>query len=160
MTAAHAHEALSYSINGAGFEVYNQIGYGFLEHVYTKALERELMARGYTVTREYFARIFYKGEELAYQRLDLVVDEKVIVEIKATEHLDRSASRQLFNYLCATNFEVGLLLHFGPKGLGRFRVFQSNGNKRHAQLLTESALHTSADRDDVLHSCASATRRE
>lgn len=75
------------------------------------------------------ATIFYKGLELASQRLDMVVDEKLIVEVKATEHLAPDASRQLFNYLKATTFEVGLLLHFGPKGLGRFRLVCSNENK-------------------------------
>ncbi len=119
-------EALTYSVNGAGFEVYNTLGYGFLEHVYVMALERELTARGHRVSREYKALIYYKGEELASQRLDMVVDEKLIVEIKATERLAPEASRQLFNYLKATTFEVGLLLHFGPKGLGRFRLVCSN----------------------------------
>jgi GxxExxY protein len=127
----HLEERLTYSINGCGFEVYNTLGYGFFEHVYAQALERELRARGHQVSREYAARIFYKGEELATQRLDLVVDDRIIVELKATERLERAAPRQLFNYLCATRFEVGLLLHFGPKGLGRFRLFQSNANKTH-----------------------------
>lgn len=136
--------ALSYDINGAGFEVYNSLGYGFLEHVYVQALERELIARGHGVAREYAARIYYKGVELTTQRLDLVVDDQIIVEVKATERLDRSAPRQLFNYLCATTFEVGLLLHFGPKGLGRFRLFQSNDRKAHAALTTALALR----RDD------------
>ena len=126
-----AEDALTYEINGAGFEVYNSLGYGFLEHVYVQALERELIERGHRVAREYAARIYYKGDELTTQRLDLVVDERVIVEVKATERLDRAAPRQLFNYLCATQFEVGLLLHFGPKGLGRFRLFKSNEEKAH-----------------------------
>ena len=124
-------EALTYEIIGAGFETYNNLGFGFLEHVYLRALERELTGRGYQVSREYAARIFYKGQPLTTQRLDLVVNEKVIVEVKATERLDGSARRQLFNYLCATSFEVGLLLHFGPKGLGRFRLFQANDRKIH-----------------------------
>ena len=130
---------LTYTINGAGFEVYNTLGYGFLEHVYVQALERELRAKGHQIAREYAARIFYKGEELTTQRLDLVVDEKIIVEVKATERLDPSAPRQLFNYLCATNFEIGLLLHFGPKGLGRFRLFQTNDKKAHRRLAGPSA---------------------
>lgn len=124
-------EELTYSVIGAAFEVYNTLGYGFLEHVYVKALERELRDRGHAVSREYAAMIFYKGEELTSQRLDMVVDQKLIVEAKATERLAHEAPRQLFNYLRATSFEVGLLLHFGPKGLGRIRQANSIANKRH-----------------------------
>jgi GxxExxY protein len=57
----------------------------------------------------------YKGEELAQQRLDMVIDDKLIVEVKSTTELHRGALRQVYNYLCATNFEVDLLLHFGPE---------------------------------------------
>ena len=126
-------EALTYEVNGGGFEVYNNLGYGFLEHIYTQALERELRSRGLEVAREYAARVYYKGEELATQRLDLVVNNKIIVEVKTGERLDRSAPKQLFNYLCATRFQVGVLLHFGPKALGRFRLFQSNDRKAHCR---------------------------
>jgi GxxExxY protein len=132
-------EGLTYEINGAGFEVYNNLGYGLLEHVYVQALERELRSRDLRVSREYAARIFYKGQPLTTQRLDLVVDERVIVEVKASERLDPFASRQLFNYLCATSFEIGLLLHFGPRGLGRFRLFQSNERKPHRDALAATA---------------------
>jgi GxxExxY protein len=58
-------------------------------------------------------KVFFRGEPLARQTLDMIVDEKVIVEIKATERLHSSALPQLFSYLCSTNMEVGLLLHFG-----------------------------------------------
>lgn len=133
VTDRYSEEALTYEIIGAAFEVYNTLGFGFLEHVYVQALERELVSRGHRVAREYAVRIYYKGHELCTQRMDLVVGEKVIVEVKATERLDRSSPRQLFNYLCATRFEVGLLLHFGPKGLGRFRLFQSNDRKAHGR---------------------------
>jgi GxxExxY protein len=107
-------EELSSSVIGCFYDVYNTLGYGFLEHVYSLALERELLARGHRVAREFAAVIFYKGLELTSQRLDMVVDDKLVVEIKATSTLGESAPRQLFNYLRATNLEVGLLLHFGP----------------------------------------------
>jgi GxxExxY protein len=107
-------KALTHSVIGAFFDVYNTLGFGFLEHVYVPALERELLARGHQVAREVSVRVCYKGQELASQRLDMVVDGKLIVEVKATYHLDRSAPRQVYNYLKATRLEVGLLLHFGP----------------------------------------------
>ena len=119
-------EKLTYAIIGAGFEVYNTLGYGFLEHVYVMALERELRERGHRVGREVSVSVFYKGLELCSQRLDVMVDDKVVVEVKATRSLAEDAIRQLSNYLRSTRLEVGLLLHFSPKGLGRFRVVQSN----------------------------------
>lgn len=108
-------EALTRSIIGAFFEVYNQLGFGFLEHVYVMALERELRARGHQVGREVGVRVYYKGEELATQRLDMIVDGKVVVEIKSTYELHKAANRQLFSYLRGSHLKVGLLLHFGPQ---------------------------------------------
>jgi GxxExxY protein len=107
-------ERLTYSINGAFFEVYNTLGFGFLEHPYVAALERELRERGHDVARELSVPIFYKGHELVTQRLDMVVDRKILVEVKATYKLHKAARRQVYNYLKATRLEVGLLLHFGP----------------------------------------------
>jgi GxxExxY protein len=107
-------EHLTGSIIGAFFEVYNTLGFGFLERLYVLALERELKARGHFVERESRIRIVYKGELLGIQRLDLVVDNKVVIEVKANYELHKADRRQLFNYLRASNLEVGLLLHFGP----------------------------------------------
>ena len=108
-------ERLTHSVIGAFYEVYNTLGFGFLEHLYITALERELIAKGHSVAREVAVRVMYKGEELGVQRLDLIVDEKLVVETKSTYELHRAAPRQLFNYLHATNLEVGLLFHFGPE---------------------------------------------
>ena len=108
-------EDLIYSIIGAFFEVYNTLGYGFLEHLYLKALERELLARGHKVAREVWVTVMYKGVELGKQRLDMVVDDSTVVEIKSTHELPRNATRQLFNYLRATDLAAGMLLHFGPE---------------------------------------------
>ena len=105
---------LTHSILGAFFEVYNTLGYGFLEHPYVMAMERELLSRGHRVARELCVPITYKGHVLCTQRMDMVVDDKVVVETKSTAILPPSAPRQLFNYLKATHVEVGLLLHFGP----------------------------------------------
>jgi GxxExxY protein len=108
-------ETLTRSVIGTFFEVYNNLGFGFLEHLYVMALERELLARGHRVSREVWARVAYKGEELGIQRVDMIVDDKLVVETKAGFKLSEFAARQLYNYLRATNLEVGLLLHFGPK---------------------------------------------
>ena len=108
-------ERLTHSAIGAFYDVYNTLGYGFLEHVYTMALERELLARGHRVCRELWVPVTYDGAELCKQRLDMVVDEKLIIEIKSTLDLPKVASRQLYAYLRATDLSVGLLLHFGAE---------------------------------------------
>ena len=99
----------------AFYEVYRILGYGFLEHVYREAMERELIERGRRVQKEAVVPVWYKGAVISKQRVDLIVDDIVVVEIKSTEKLHEDAPRQLLNYLKATTFEVGLLLHFGPK---------------------------------------------
>jgi len=109
------HERLTHSIIGAFYEVYNTLGCGFLENLYMAALERELLRRGHRVARELSVRVTYKGDELGQQRLDMVVDDILVIEAKSTHVLHPSASRQLYNYLRATNLELGLLLHFGPE---------------------------------------------
>jgi GxxExxY protein len=108
-------EELTGSVIGAFFEVYNTLGYGFYEHFYTKALEIELRLRGHKVVREVQFRVMYKTYYVGTQRVDMVVDDKLIVETKATQELHRGAPRQLFSYLHGSTFEIGLLLHFGPE---------------------------------------------
>ncbi len=115
---------------GAFFEVYNNLGYGFLEHLYVMALERELLARGHKVAREVWARVVYKEEDLGMQRVDMIVDGKLVVETKAGSKLSDYATRQLFNYLRATNLEVGLLLHFGPRATFHREIFPNTRSNR------------------------------
>jgi len=105
--------SLTGSIIGAFFDVYNELGYGFLEHVYVVALEHELRSRGHDVGRELSVLVAYKGMPIATQRLDMVVDGRVVVEVKSTRTLHATAARQLYNHLRATALDVGLLLHFG-----------------------------------------------
>jgi GxxExxY protein len=109
------HERLTHSVIGAFYEVYNVLGFGFLEHLYVMALERELSARGHRVGREVWVPVTYKGEELGKQRLDMIVDDTLLIETKSTYELHRAAERQVYNYLRATKLELALLLHFGPR---------------------------------------------
>jgi GxxExxY protein len=106
---------LTKSVIGVFFEVYNRLGFGFLEHLYVMAMERELRDRGHRVGREVGVPVFYKGEQLGFQRIDMIVDETLIVEAKSTLILHAAASRQVYSYLRSTHLEVGLLLHFGPE---------------------------------------------
>jgi GxxExxY protein len=102
-------------IIGAFFTVYNRLGHGFVESNYAEALAAHLRAAGRHVAREYATKVYYQDVVIGVHRLDMVVDLKVVVEIKSTPVLAAYARRQLYNYLRATNLDVGLLLHFGPK---------------------------------------------
>ena len=106
---------LTGSIIRAFYDVYNEMSHGFIESLYQAALERELRNKGHEVAREVSVPVQYKGEHLGYQRLDMLVDNRVIVEIKAGVDLHPSAQRQLYNYLKAAKRHVGLLLFFGPR---------------------------------------------
>ena len=109
------HEKLTRSVIGAFYEVYNTLGFGFSEHLYMVALEYELRERGHEVRREIPVNVYYKGLRLGRQRIDMVVDATLVVEGKAGFDLRLGVRDQLYSYLHATEMEVGLLLHFGPK---------------------------------------------
>lgn len=113
---------------GAFFEVYNGLGFGFLERIYADALEYELLAQSRRVRREVAIPVWYKGKQLSPQRVDMIVDDKVLLEIKSTHVLPPTAERQLLNYLRASTLEVGLLLHFGPQPRFHRRVHTGKGN--------------------------------
>lgn len=121
-------EKLTGSIIGGFYAVYHALGFGFLEHVYAAALEIELAGRGHRVAREVLVPIHYQGKLAAHQRLDMLVDDRVIVEIKSSEQLPPIAERQLCNYLRCTKLELGLLLHFGRNPKFE-RLIQTNDRK-------------------------------
>jgi GxxExxY protein len=123
------HGEITSSILDSFFEVHRELGFGFREYLYARALERLLIAKGHTVAREVPVQVYFRGEPLAYERMDMVIDGKVIIENKARETLDPDAQGQLFAALAATNLEVGLILHVGKKA--RFyRVFFENRFKK------------------------------
>lgn len=109
------HEEISKVIIGAFFEVYNALGFGFLEVVYARALEIVLRRKGLRVERQYPLEIHFQGEQIGFYRCDMIVERTVIIEIKATELLAEASKKQLRNYLAASRLRLGMLLHFGPK---------------------------------------------
>jgi GxxExxY protein len=113
------------SIIGAFYELYNILGCGFRESVYAGALERELRLRGHEVAREVWVRVYYKGEPVAWQRVDMLVDGVVAIEIKSTSTQTALGAQQLFNYLKATQLEVGLLFQFTARPKF-YRLFAPN----------------------------------
>ena len=108
------HRNESYAINGAAMQVYNVLGHGFLESVYQEALAIEFTKRGIPYQREKELKIYYDGKELQQTyRADFVCYDDIIVEIKAVSELDGSHRSQVYNYLKATGFKLGLLINFG-----------------------------------------------
>ena len=106
---------ITYAINGAVFEVNDILGPGFLEKVYENALLIELKKRGLKAKSQVPIKVSYKGELVGDYTADLLVEDKVIVELKTVENLDRSHEAQLLNYLKATGLHVGLLVNFKHK---------------------------------------------
>ena len=123
------HGDITASIIESFFEVHRELGFGFRKYLYARALQRLLIAKGHNVAREVPVMVHFRGEPLAYERMDMVVDGKVIIESKAREPLDPDAQAQLFAGLAATDLEVGLVLHFG-KTARFYRVFFENRFKR------------------------------
>ncbi|MBQ0074828.1 MAG: GxxExxY protein [Prevotella sp.] len=104
----------SYAINGAAFEVYKHLGHGFLEAVYQEALEQEFIKRNIPYEREKELTICYKEKPLKQTyRADFVCFGSIIVELKAVSHLEDSHRSQVFNYLKATGYKLGILYNFG-----------------------------------------------
>ena len=112
----------------AFYTVYNVLGYGFLEKVYENALFIELTKLGLRVVKQQFIKVHYDGQEVGEYFADLLVEDLVIIELKAAEGIVEEHEYQLLNYLKATDKEVGLLLNFGKKPEFKRKVFQ-NVNK-------------------------------
>ena len=106
--------------------VYNELGYGFLEEGYANALAVELRFRGFDVAREVVTELVYRGVPVGIYRMDLLVDEKVLIEVKAIRLLTEVDERQLLNYLRCSRIEVGFLFNFGPKPQFRRRIYTND----------------------------------
>jgi GxxExxY protein len=105
------------------YKVYNKLGYGFLEKVYENAMMIEFRKEGIPIASQAPIKVFYENEMIGEYCADILVDNKVIVEIKAAKNLAVENEAQLLNYLKATNVEVGLLLNFGPKPEVKRKVY-------------------------------------
>jgi GxxExxY protein len=120
---------LTEKIIKAFYSVYNNLGYGFLEKVYENALKIELENQGLTVENQKPIKVYYYNDIIGEYYADLLVDQKVILELKAAKSISEEHECQLVNYLKATNIEVGLLLNFGTKPEFRRKVFSSEFKK-------------------------------
>jgi GxxExxY protein len=122
------HSDLTDRIIKAYYDVYNQLGYGFLEKVYENALLIELRKKGLFCVAQLPIEVFYEEQKVGQYFADILVEDSVILEIKAAESLVEEHEAQLINYLKATELEIGLLLNFGKKPEFKRKIF-SNENK-------------------------------
>lgn len=120
------HESCTERILGVFYEVHWELGSGFLESVYAAAMAQALTAGGLQVEREVPIAVHFRGRRVGTFRADQVIDSAVLLEIKAGDRLDPNWEAQLLNYLRSTPFEVGLMLHFGPKPVFKRRIFTND----------------------------------
>jgi GxxExxY protein len=109
------HRDLTQKIIGVFYEVYNELGHGFLESVYETALEVALTSKGLIVHRQIEVPVWFRGKKIGDFTADMLVDKCVLLELKAGRALDSAHEAQLLNYLRATEIEVGMLFSFGLK---------------------------------------------
>jgi GxxExxY protein len=119
------HSEITDSILGAAFEVSNELGSGFLESIYRKSLAILLAEKGHTVEEEKQLEVLFRGQPVGTYYADLVVDEKVLIELKATAGLLPQNKAQTIRYLKATGIKVALLINFGKPRLDYVRIYPS-----------------------------------
>lgn len=119
------HKELTGDILKLYYEVYNELGYGFLERVYQNALFYELKVNGFKVEAQKRISVYYKNMVIGDYFADLIVNDSVILELKAVECLTKEHHYQIINYLRGTECEVGLVLNFGRKAQFIRRVYEN-----------------------------------
>ncbi len=120
------YKALTEKIIKVFYKVYNKLGYGFLEKVYENAMMIEMRKEGIPAVSQYAIKVYYENNIVGEYFADILVADKVIVEIKAARNIAVENEAQLLNYLKATDIEVGLLLNFGPKPEIKRKVFDNS----------------------------------
>jgi GxxExxY protein len=121
----YKHSELTEKIIGCFYTVYKTLGYGFLEKIYENAMRMELAGCGLSVVQQRSIEVWYYQERVGEYYADLLVNDLILVEIKAVKSLMPEHEAQLLNYLKATPYEVGLLLNFGPQPQQMRRVFEN-----------------------------------
>jgi GxxExxY protein len=130
----YLHQELTRRIIGAFYDVYNELGFGFLEAVYERALALSLEQAGLRVSAQVPVTVWFRGHDVGTFRADLVVEDVVVVELKAVTVLDKIHDTQLLNLLKSTDIEVGLLLNFGRRAQIKRLVFTKKQKRISADL--------------------------
>ena len=120
------YQELTYSVIGAAMEVHRELGPGFLEVVYQRALAHELGLRGHAVELEHALSVRYKGQLVGEYRADMVVDSKLVLELKAVSAISKAHLAQAQHYLAATGLQLALILNFGAASLEHKRVIRQS----------------------------------
>ncbi|KUJ59182.1 GxxExxY protein [Flavobacteriaceae bacterium CRH] len=120
------HKEISKPILKIFYDVYNQLGYGFLEKIYQNAMYFELISQGYKVEAQKQIKVYFKNQLVGEFYADLLVEDSIILELKACEHLVNANVAQLLNYLKSTQIEVGLLLNFGESPEFKRLIYTNN----------------------------------
>ncbi len=111
------HEDITHQIIGCAYEVYNKLGFGFLESVYKKAMVIELDKINLKVEQEKPLKVYYDNQIVGDFYVDLLAEDEIVIELKSVESLTKAHEVQLVNYLNALDKEIGLLINFGPNGV-------------------------------------------
>jgi GxxExxY protein len=106
---------LTDTVIGVFYDVYNELGFGFLESVYRNALRLAFLEKGLTIEEEVTVSVFFRGQNVGDFRADLVVNGVLLLELKTAERIVPAHEAQLLNYLRSTSIELGLILNFGPR---------------------------------------------
>ena len=120
------HQELTEKLIGIFYEVYNELGYGFLESVYEKAYTMILTGQGIRFEQQPPMSVHFRGIEIGEFRADIIVESLVILEFKAARAIENAHERQLYNYLRTTDLEVGLLFNFGPRPIFRRLILEND----------------------------------
>ena len=120
------HKEISNKIIKAFYNVYNELGYGFLEKVYENAMLLELRKMNLSCEKQKPIKVYYGKIVIGEYFADIIVEDKIIVELKAAENLCQEHEIQVINYLKATNIEVGLLLNFGKEPQFKRKIFTND----------------------------------
>lgn len=123
------HKKITDAVLKAYYDVYNDLGYGFLEKVYQNAMYFELKSLGYKVEAQKQIKVYFRNQLVGEYYADILIEEKIIIELKACELLMNVHVAQLMNYLKATEIEVGLLLNFGEEPEFK-RIIYTNDRKK------------------------------
>ncbi len=136
---------LTEKIIGVYYDVYNEIGHGFLESVYSDCMKLALTQAGMSVQQEVAIPVYFRGHDVGKFKADLVVNGCILLELKAAQNLDRSHEAQIMNYLRATQLEVGLLFNFGASRPQFKRFVFANDKKKIRVYPRESAVGPSCE---------------
>jgi|SRR5579863_7643711 len=129
----YKHSELTQIIIGTFYEVYNELGFGFLESVYRKSLRIALQEKILTAEEEVEAAVLFHGKNVGDFKADLLVNGLILIELKTADNLSPAHEAQILNYLRATSLELGLLLNFGPKPqVRRFLLDNERKQYRHS----------------------------